>query len=202
MQGDLADPTYFDFISYAQFAVIADKMRNGKLEFVEKVNATGDTQIVRRNPMYVDNQLLPEFHSSLVGGIILDYIIETYSKNPQLLPPSPTPDMIISFDEFAKFGQLILDVFMINNYAFSMEITPLPSKTDETSSQLYQLIVKLPIILWGTQALMNRKDSPINNFEIKVLKALAERYHLNLELLSTSITNKIDINYIVKLQRN
>lgn len=37
MQGDLSDPVYFDFISFCQYAVIANKARNGKLEFVEKV---------------------------------------------------------------------------------------------------------------------------------------------------------------------
>lgn len=37
MQGDLADPSYFDFISFAQYVVLADKMKNGKLDFIEKV---------------------------------------------------------------------------------------------------------------------------------------------------------------------
>ena len=38
MQGDLADPVYFDFISFAQYAVISDSMKNGKYDFIEKVN--------------------------------------------------------------------------------------------------------------------------------------------------------------------
>jgi len=37
IQGDLADPLYFDFISFCQYAVIANKMRNGKIDFIEKV---------------------------------------------------------------------------------------------------------------------------------------------------------------------
>ena len=37
MQGDLADPLYFDFISFAQYATISSSMRNGQLQFVEKV---------------------------------------------------------------------------------------------------------------------------------------------------------------------
>lgn len=40
MQGDLADPLYFDFISFAQYAIIADKIRMGRTEFVEKVSTT------------------------------------------------------------------------------------------------------------------------------------------------------------------
>lgn len=38
VQGDLADPAYFDFISFAQYAVISTKMNYPKLEFVEKVS--------------------------------------------------------------------------------------------------------------------------------------------------------------------
>ena len=37
MQGDLAEALYFDFISFAQYAVIADKMRRGMQIFEEKV---------------------------------------------------------------------------------------------------------------------------------------------------------------------
>ena len=37
LQGDLADPLYFDFISFCQYVVIADKIRKGRDQFVEKV---------------------------------------------------------------------------------------------------------------------------------------------------------------------
>lgn len=37
MQGDLADANYFDFISFAQYATIAKKAKDGLQEFVEKV---------------------------------------------------------------------------------------------------------------------------------------------------------------------
>ena len=41
LQGDLADPVYFDFISFCQYAVIAKKMREGLTQFVEKVTSKG-----------------------------------------------------------------------------------------------------------------------------------------------------------------
>ena len=40
LQGDLADPYYFDFISFTQYATISDKCRSGKQNFVEKVGIT------------------------------------------------------------------------------------------------------------------------------------------------------------------
>lgn len=36
-QGDLADPAYFDFISFAQYATISDFMKKPQQQFVEKV---------------------------------------------------------------------------------------------------------------------------------------------------------------------
>ena len=39
MQGDLGDASYFDFISFAQYASIADQMRSPRQEFIELVSA-------------------------------------------------------------------------------------------------------------------------------------------------------------------
>ena len=71
-------PDYFDFISFAQYALINDKIKNAKVEFVEKFNAEGDTRVVRRE---VTDALLVPTHSAKVGDIVLDYIIETYAQN-------------------------------------------------------------------------------------------------------------------------
>jgi hypothetical protein len=202
MQGALSDPVYFDFISYAQYAVISDKMKNGKLEFVEKVNATGDTQIVRRNPLYSDNNILPNIHSKIVGDKILEYLIDSYQNNSKLLPPLlKTNENLVSYQDLSNYMQMILDLFLINNYALSASIIQLPSKDISDGELLYQIIIRLPINLWSHQALINRNDQPVNNFEIKVLQSLVERYNYTLDLISTSFTNKIDVNYVVKLRK-
>jgi hypothetical protein len=71
LQGDLADALYFDFISYCQYAVINQKLRDGKVEFVEQFDANGTTRIVRRDPSILDNTLLPNLHSQMVGDKLL-----------------------------------------------------------------------------------------------------------------------------------
>lgn len=71
MQGDLADPLYFDFISFAQYSVIADKMRNAKSSFVEKVGAEGELKTVSRSPSIVTSEL-PLLHSKMVGNYVLE----------------------------------------------------------------------------------------------------------------------------------
>ena len=112
MQGDLADPLYFDFIrysficvdaphlwehishmemkffslsiscilhnfpsfppSFAQYVVIGDKMRKGQQEFVERNGAEGNATIIRRDPLYTDNSLLPEVHTTILGDRIIE----------------------------------------------------------------------------------------------------------------------------------
>lgn len=70
-QGDLTDPDYFDFISFAQYATIAMTMRNGRDIFEEKVGAEGDRRTVQRDPDLMDNARLPEEHERRVGEKLL-----------------------------------------------------------------------------------------------------------------------------------
>lgn len=70
-QGDLTDPDYFDFISFAQYASVAAAMRNGRDIFEERIGAEGEKQTVQRNPDFADNGKLPEEHSRRVGDRIL-----------------------------------------------------------------------------------------------------------------------------------
>lgn len=70
-QGDLTDPDYFDFISFAQYATIAMTMRNGRDIFEEKVGAEGERRTVQRDPDMIDNARLPEEHERRVGEKLL-----------------------------------------------------------------------------------------------------------------------------------
>lgn len=70
-QGDLMDPDYFDFISFAQYASVAEAMRNGRDIFDEKVGAEGEKRTVQRDPEFKDNALLPAEHARRVGDRIL-----------------------------------------------------------------------------------------------------------------------------------
>ena len=70
MQGDLADPVYFDFISFAQYAVINQEIKLGRYDFVEKFDANGTTQIVRRDSSIM-NDMLPSYHERIVGERLL-----------------------------------------------------------------------------------------------------------------------------------
>eukprot|EP01041_Mallomonas_annulata_P011073 gene11073-23145_t len=205
IQGDLADSFYFDFISFAQYAVIAEKCRHPLKQFVEKAGVEGETQLIRRSSQYEDDSLLAQQHSSIVGNTILDFILEKY--------PLITPRRISkksSFEEFISQAQQILDVFTINSYAVTINIStiePAPSKLQQKAInnndiKLIRVCLRFPANLWSQQVLRGRKDSPCNDFELKVLNAFANKCGINFQVISSSVRNQIDVEHVVKLSYN
>lgn len=67
MQGNLADPYYFDFISFAQYATISNTFQHAMTDFIEKEGAEGTSRVIRRNDSIPNNAVLPDLHSKLVG---------------------------------------------------------------------------------------------------------------------------------------
>lgn len=213
MQGDLADANYFDFISFAQYATISEKCRNGLQEFVEKEGADGISSIVRRNPQYRDNRLLPLAHSNIVGDKILSFILEKY--------PSITPKIIenkdsliskrrITFQQFLIDAQQLLDIFTLNSFDILAEISPVAVTNTQPSSSgsntnsdnvsyAARIFLRCPANLWSQQVLRARKDSPVNDFELKVLGAYAARNGLQLQVLSSVVNDLIDVVHLIKL---
>jgi hypothetical protein len=194
MQGDLADPLYFDFISFCQYAVISDSMKKGMYDFTERVGAEGDVQRVYRNNSIM-NENLPAAHSIRVGNKLMTYLIETYpsEKVLQNLAASSRDRRV-----YEQAASALLDLMSINAFALQPAFTFLEENVSG-SSALYRLSLKAPVNLWSQQILRYRKDAPINDFENKVLLALAKRLGFNYEVLSTSIANRIDVSHIIKL---
>ena len=84
-QGDLADPNYFDFISFAQYATILREIVNPPSVFEEQQPVDvgeGEPQqfnsvVVKRNPSVLNNDL-PRKFDEIVGNAILDKLIEKF----------------------------------------------------------------------------------------------------------------------------
>lgn len=205
MQGDLADPLYFDFISFAQYATIANKMRNGALEFVERIGAEGTPVVIRRDTRWGNNDLLPIVHSQRVGDALLDWMLITYPQT--AMPPvqlsnetsSSREKLVASFEDFERYARLVLDIFLINSYCVSVEISTLPSSLDGVN--IMTLKMRAPANLWSQEVLRSRRDLPVNDFEIKALEALARRCGLQLKLASVETLNTIDILHTMQLRK-
>ena len=81
-QGELTDPLYFDFISFAQYKAINEFLRRPKSAFDELVSADGETVVVLRNGTSVADPLLASEHAARVGGAALDFVLERFATLP------------------------------------------------------------------------------------------------------------------------
>ena len=143
-----------------------------------------------------------------------------YEKYPaSILPPllrAATADANTAEerDKLVKDFQMIMDIFTINSYCLSIDVSEIKSPTakgatnqasilssESFSPMTLKILVRAPSNLWSDQALRKRKENPINDFEIKVLKSLAKRWGFQLETVSTNVMNKIDVVHVVKLTR-
>lgn len=96
-QGDLSDPYYFDFISFAQYLAINREIsQDPPLIFEEQQpEDVGEdqpqrfvTKIVKRDPSITNDMLAPE-HSRRVGEAILQYFDEKLGDTASSLPKIP-----------------------------------------------------------------------------------------------------------------
>jgi len=168
MQGDLTDPAYFDFISFCQYASIASGMRNGQILFNELIDANGTSIVVSRGAdLPQSNAALPEAHSRRVGDRLLDWMLENYKG--RLQPEVTAAGRKPSADMLIEGCRRISDIFILNDFALTSDITPLADGTGVS----WTLVA--PANLWGAQVLSTRGDAPRNDFEVKALLAYLRR---------------------------
>ena len=93
-QGDLADPYYFDFISFAQYLTINRILSSNPPSVFEEQQAIdkGDdqpnefvTRVIRRDPSLTNDVLVSE-HSRRVGKAILTRLDEIFGETDSSLP--------------------------------------------------------------------------------------------------------------------
>lgn len=112
--------------------------------------------------------------------------------------------------------QKIMDIFTINSYCLSIEMSEIVDAMNNFGNKngnlslnstnfepiVVKMIVRAPSNLWSDQALRKRNENPINDFEIKVIKAVCKRWGLQVEVMSTNILNKIDVVHVFKITKN
>ena len=197
LQGDLADPVYFDFISFVQYVTLGWTMRHGLQDFVEKVGAEGESVVVARPPAYTDNAMLPAAHSRIVGDKIVNTFFEKYP--PSILPPAERPAEVTRAAAVAAVQQL-LDVFTINAYCLSATVKDVTTADDATNGVLtLKTDLQLPANLWSELTLRARRESPVNDFDNMAIDAYMRRWGLQTALVSSGVTNQIDIHRVLRI---
>ena len=117
--------------------------------------------------------------------------------------PTITPQTVgstLNCDSFLTKAQLLLDIFSINLFADSSSIS-VEKVLDEGTikSYLLRLTSRLPANLWSLQVLQKKRASPVNSFEVKVLRHFAALSKCSLEVVSTTFQNQIDVVHFLKL---
>ncbi len=65
---------------------------------------------------------------------------------------------------------------------------------------LMKVSLRAPVILWSVQSLMIRKDRPLNDFESKLLRALAKEYGaLKVEKVNSEAKSNIELVHLFKI---
>jgi len=197
-QGDLSDPYYFDFISFAQYTTISREMtQDAPLVFSEKQPIEvevpeGESQkftdtVVRRDPR-ITNSLLPVEHSKRVGSLVLDRLNEIFDDTPIAIPKyTSRPDAV----QLVAAMQQLVKIFVLNGYAFDGIVS-----VEKTNPLQLSLSLTSPATLWSGQALLKERSAVSNSFLLKTASVLAERYGFFVSDTNVKYDGTREINYL------
>lgn len=169
--GDLTDPLYFDFISFAQFATISNEMKTGEVVFQEKNGADGELKTVRRDASIMQNSLLPLAFARKAGNHIYQRLLEGF-EGENFNVPRPCPPTSDSKCLLEGINRL-LELFVGQGYALNANV-------EEVESEKYSDVFKLRVrvqgssTLWGMRTLASRGASVLTNFDALTVKSFVE----------------------------
>lgn len=197
-QGDLTDPYYFDFISFAQYLTINRELTQSPLMVYEEMQpvdvSVGEPQqfvskIVRRNPDITNDQLVPE-HSRRVGAAILDRFEDLYGSTKSEIPlinAGSRPSAVIdAFDQLVK-------IFLLNGYAWDGMAKIVSSGPKGTE---FCLTLISPATIWGGQSLQIGKNKLQNNFLLKAAIELVTRSGFEVASSSVKYEGVRELSYL------
>jgi hypothetical protein len=160
-QGDLADPNYFDFISFAQYSTISREINNSYVFFEEQQPVEvgeGEPQkfvkvVVKRDPSLTISDLARK-HTEIVGNAILEKLNEKFGDTPSAIPKieagsRPDPNALL-----ASIKQMV-NLFIISGFAFdgTATISKLGKSMNDATGTEFSITVTSPATLWSGQSL-------------------------------------------------
>lgn len=184
-QGDLADPNYFDFISFAQYSTIAREIVKPPLVFEEQqpVEVGEDqpqkfeTVVVKRDPALTNGDL-PIKHTELVGNEILDKLIEKFGGTASALPTIEAGSRPDANTMLAAIKQMV-NLFTVQGFAWEggasiVDDGKQQSNKDAAGTQ-FSITFTSPATLWSGQSLKAKKAVLMNDFALKTVRVLVSR---------------------------
>lgn len=198
-QGDLKDPYYFDFISFAQYATVARDMKDPPEFFEEKQpEDMGEDEPMNFKPVVVkrqvDAKLLPEKYSEMVGEAILERLEYTFSGTTSAIPELKNrPDSARTLSALKQCCVL----FVINGFAWdgSVEVVKEGSSNQSGSAAgtKFEVVFQSPANLWSGKALQLRRSVPTNDFFLKTARALLSRAGYSISSFAVKYENNQEV---------
>ena len=164
-QGDLADPNYFDFISFAQYATINRELNDPAVIFEEQQPVDVgegqpqqfDTVVVKRDSSVSKSQLAQR-HNDIVGNAILNKLIEKFGDTPSAIPKIEVNSRPDAATLLASIKQMV-NLFVVNGFAFNAtaSISKTGTGLGDAAGTEFSIIATSPANLWSGQSLKVRK---------------------------------------------
>ena len=168
-QGDLTDPSYFDYISFAQYTTIARCLSQpsriieesqpvlpGDADFDASSSTTQFRRVVLPMRADLSGEDLFEAHSVAVGDALLTFLEDTYGGTPGMIPDGPR--VFYAVEQLCK-------LFQVQGYAVSVSAA---EKDGGISVEVEGSAVE-----WGSECLKGERID--NNFIAKAVEALFRR---------------------------
>lgn len=179
-QGELTDPAYFDFISFAQYATINREIANPETVFEEQQPVEvpeGEPQkflpvVIKRK---IESSLLPTKHGEMVGDLILNRLNEIFGGTEAQIP---TIDRSSDSGTALKAIKQLCVLFLINGFAFDGNAViskEAATKGGPAVGTEFTISFTAPATLWSGQALQLRKVKVTNDFFLKTASTLLRR---------------------------
>lgn len=180
-QGDLTDPAYFDFISFAQYAAVNRFLSSPQNVFEEQQPVEvpeGEPQkfvptVIKRK---VEKVLLPATYDEMVGEKILDRLNEIFGSTEAQIPAI---DRSSDSATVLKALKQLSVLFQINGFAFESNAAISKDSATKGSSAAgteFTITLTAPATLWSGQALQLRRGVKVtNDFFLKTASALLRR---------------------------
>ena len=152
-QGDLADPSYLDFLCSVQLGLISELMRTGQNVFTERTGAEGTETTVRRDARFADNASLPEEYAVRVGNRLFEALRDGFEEEVFGGPTGcPTPR---DFDCAVEGVRKLVAIFVSNGFAFAGAVSDV-----DTASRSFRVRVEGAATLYAASVLAAKGSSP------------------------------------------
>ena len=175
----MADPNYFDFISFAQYSTISREIADPQAVFEEQQPVeVGENELQKFNTVVVKrdttipNSQLPQRHTEIVGNAIYDKLNDKFGDTASAIPKIPTREIGDKIDESAVLAAIkqMVNLFLVQGFAWDGNATMQTSEGGGGATQ-FTITFTSPATLWSGQSLQAKNAVLLNDFAAKTGKS-------------------------------